>query len=168
MATSIQSWPLVLLDLEDKHGKLEDFLNLNILRRFTNKQQCLQHHAAVSGRPRLLHFFIPNSEHVMIGAGVVPMNTIYYLYCATEAIMIQMAQQYNMPMMVKIFMIEDLLMNLNCAAFNFFFEQGMRQRHEPDERDSAFQTTADLANQLADDLRDHMEFHLGVEAADNR
>jgi hypothetical protein len=166
MANYLPAWPLVLLDLHDRHEKFDQELEDNIFHRFTDKDQCLRHQRDVAERLRLLYFFIPHSEHEMIGADMVPMTTIFHLYCASHADASAMDRLYNMPMMVKIFIIGDLWIRLKHAALDLYIDRGTRQRHVPDERDLAFQLAADLADQLADGLREHMEVQIGVEATD--
>ena len=166
MAGCLPVWPLVLLDLQGEYEKYEKELDTNIFHRFTDKGKCLQHQTAVAERVRLLYFFVPHSEHVMIGSGMVPMTTIYHLYCGNDEEARLMNAAYNMPMMVKIFLIKDLLIRLKHAAADFFVERATRTTHEPDERDLAFQSAAELADQMAIDLRNHMEVQMGVEAVD--
>lgn len=166
MAGSLRAWPLVLLDLQDEYEKFESELDTNIFHRFTDRDNCLRHQRAVADRVRLLYFFVPHSEHGMIGAGMIPMTTIYHLYCGNNEDARLMNEAYNMPMMVKIFLIKDLLIRLRNAATDFFVERATRTTHEPDERDLAFHSAAELADQMAIDLRNHMEVQMAVEAVD--
>ncbi len=166
--TAINPSLLVLLDLQDEYQQFERIFDSQLFCRFTNRIQCLEH---VSPRRltniRLLHFFIPKSQHVLIGADVVFFKTIYYIYCTDRTSINQMRQQYDLPMFVKILNVKSLLTYLRQAAIAHFVEQAERTEHEPDEHDVALQEAAELSEALGNELREHMNNKIGVQPSDS-
>jgi hypothetical protein len=165
--TAINPSLLVLLDLQDEHQRFERIFDSQLFCRFTNQIQCLEHvspHRLTN--IRLLHFFIPKSEHVVIGADIVFLKTIYYIYCMDQTSINQMRQRYDFPMFVKIFNVKSLLTYLRQAAIAYFVEQAERTKHEPDEHDVALQAAAELSEALGNELREHMNNKIGVQPSD--
>lgn len=158
---------LVLLDLQDEYEKFERIFHSQLFSRFKNKAQCLEHILSRLPNIRLLHYFIPKSEHTEIGANVVFFNTIYYIYCMDQESINQMRRQYDFPMFVKIFNVESLLTYLRQAAIAHLIEQAERRKHEPDEHDIALQAAAELSDALARELNQHMIDTTGVQPDDN-
>ena len=78
---------LVLLDLQDEHQHVEKIFDFHLFRRFTNKSQCLEHISSHLTNLRLLHLFLPKSEHLIIGDRLGFCNTIYYIYCINRLFM---------------------------------------------------------------------------------
>lgn len=158
---------LVLLDLQNQFQQFENQFNAQLFSRFINKPECLQFINARLTNIRLVHFFLPNSEHTEIGADVVFFKTIYYIYCQDEETYRQMRRQYdNMALFVRILHIESLSRYLCQVAVEYFMEQAERTRHEPDEYDIALQTTVELVDRLALDLREHMVENTGIQPED--
>ena len=167
--TAIQSSLLVLLDLQDKYIRFEQEYNAPFFSRFTNKNRCVLHVLSNGQSARLLHFFIPNAENTMIRARVTLFkNTIFYIYCVDDETARTMERTYNYPMFVKAFHAEWLPTYLHQAAISHLVEQAERSRHEPDEYDTALQTAADHASQLAEELTHHMIVTTGVQPDDHR
>lgn len=158
--------PLVLLDLQNEYQNFEEIFDSQVFCRFTDKIRCLEH---VSTRPaniRALHFFIPKSEHTIIGPNIIFSNTIYYIYCIDNPSIDEMNEQYHFPMFVKIFNADSLWMNLQGASIAHWIEQANRTQHQPDEHDVALQAGAELSNALAEKLREHMIFKIGMQPDD--
>jgi hypothetical protein len=164
--TVISPSRLILLDLHDEHEKFEAIFNPQIFRRFVNKDQCSAHILSHLTNVRLLHFFIPKSEHTVIGADSVFLNTIYYLYCMDQASVDEMRQQYDLPMFVKIFNVQSLCTYLCQAAVAHLMEQAERSIHEPDEHDIALQAAAELSDALSQELYNHMIDKIGEQPTD--
>jgi hypothetical protein len=156
---------LILLDLRNAYSRFETIFDRQLFSRFTNKAQCLQH---VSSRAnvRLLNYFIPTSEHGDIGAGIVFLNTICYIYCTDQDSMKQMRALYDMPMIVKIISAESLLTFIRQAALVHYTEQAERRKHEPDEHNDALQAAVEQTLALANELREHMMDQIGVQPDD--
>ncbi|CAF1271563.1 unnamed protein product [Adineta steineri] len=158
---------LVLLDLQDEYGNFGTIFRSQLFCRFTDRARCLAYISNHRTNIRLLHFFIPKSEHVVVDADIVLFNTIYYIYCMNEAGINEMRRQYNFPMYVKIFDVESLSTYLRQAAIGILSERAERTRHEPDEHDIALQLAAELADTLGDELRQHMNGRIGEQPNDN-
>ncbi|CAF0856539.1 unnamed protein product [Rotaria sordida] len=152
---------LVLLDLQDEHKNFETIFDSHIFCRFTNKIQCLEHVSSRLTNIRLLHFFIPKSEHIIIDARLLFFNTIYYIYCIDQISINEMKQQYDYPMFVKIFHIKSLSTYLYQAAIAHLIEQAERRKHEPDEHDIALQAAAEFSDILANELYEYMIEKIG-------
>jgi hypothetical protein len=165
--TAINPSLLVLLDLQNEYERFERIFNAKLFCRFTTKTQCLAHVSSRFTNIRLLHFFIPKSEHIIIGANIVLFNTIYYIYCIDQESINEMKQQYDFPMFVKIFNVESLSTYLRQAAIAHLIEQAERTKHEPDEHDIALQAAAELADALSRELYDHMKDKTGVQPDDH-
>jgi hypothetical protein len=160
--TAINSSLLVLLDLQNEFERFERIFHSQLFSRFTNKTQCLEHISSRLPNIRLVHFFLPKSEHTEIGANLVFLNTIYYIYCIDQGGMNEMRQRYDCPMFVKIFNVESLSTYLRQAAIGHLIEQAERTKHEPDEHDIALQAAAELSDALAKELYKYMNDKIGV------
>ncbi len=156
---------LILLDLQDEYRRFEAMFDPQLFCRFTNKTQCLQQVSSHTNI-RLLHFFIPKSEHVEIGAGIVFLNTIFYLYCIDQGSENEMIQRYPQRLFVKIFNAGSLLTFLHQAALAHYTEQAERRKHEPDEYNYALQAAIDQSLALANELKEHMLEQIGVQPDD--
>lgn len=157
---------IVLLDLRNEYQDFENTFRPQLLSHFITKPECLAYIASRLANIRLLHFFIPESEHIEIGADIVLMKIIYYIYCQDDASMNQMRHQYNTPMYVKIFHVESLSTYLRQAAITHLIEQAERTIHEPDEHDIALQAAAELSDTLANELYEHMNDMVGSQPED--
>ncbi|CAF0826253.1 unnamed protein product [Adineta steineri] len=158
---------LVLLDLQDEYENFGTIFKSQLFCRFNDRARCLNYISNRRTNIRLLHFFIPKSEHIVVGADIVLFNTIYYIYCMDEAGINEMRRQYNSPMYVKVFDIESLSTYLRQAAIGILFERAERTKHEPDEHDIVLQLAAELADTLGDELRRHMNGRIGEQPNDN-
>jgi len=166
--TTINPFLLVLLDLQNEYQRFERIFNPQLLCRFNHKTQCLAYISSRLTNIRLLHFFIPKSEHIeIIGDNISFFNTIYYIYCMNQESINQMKEQYNFPMFFKIFHVESLSTYLRQAAIAHLIEQAERTKHEPDEHDIALQAAAELADALSRELYDHMKDKTGVQPDDH-
>jgi hypothetical protein len=160
---------LVLLDLHDEYKRFEERYSAQLFSRFTNKDRCVLHVLSSRSNVRLLHFFIPNAENILIRARVTLFkNTIFYIYCVDEASVRAMERTYHYPMFVKIFHVEWLSTHLHQAAIAHLVERAELTKHEPDEYDTALQAAAELANKLAEDLTEHMIVKTGLQPDDRR
>ncbi|CAF1053984.1 unnamed protein product [Adineta ricciae] len=148
---------IVLLDLEDEYKDFEKFFDSQLFRRYTNKDQCFHHISSRLNTSRLLHLFLPKSEHAIVETRLVTFNTIYYIYCIDKSSISAMQDLYNVPMFVKIFHKRSLSTYLQQAAISHLIEQAERAQHQPDERDMALQTAFELSNALTYELRQHMQ-----------
>lgn len=147
---------VVLLDIQNEHKNLEAILDFHVFSRFNIKIKCLEYVSSRLTNTRLLHFFIPQSDHTIINQNLLFSNTIYYIYCRDQASINEMKQQYAYPMFIKIFHINSLLTYLRQAAISHLIEQAERRQHEPDEHEIALQTAAEYSHTLKNDLYKYM------------
>jgi len=160
--TTINPFLLVLLDLQNEYQRFERIFNPQLLCRFNNKTQCLAYISSRLTNIRLLHFFIPKSEHNEINDNIIFFNTIYYIYCMDQESIKEMKEQYNLPMFFKIFHVESLSTYLRQAAIAHLIERAERTKHEPDEYDIALHEAAELSDALANELHEYMIDKIGV------
>ena len=156
---------LILLDLQDEYKRFEAMFDPQLFCRFTNKTQCLQQVSSHTNI-RLLHFFIPKSEHGEIGTGIIFLNTIFYLYCIDQASENEMIQRYPQRLFVKVISAGSLLTSLQQAALIHYIEQAERRKHEPDEHNDALQGAIDQSLALAKELEKHKLEKIGVQPDD--
>ena len=128
----------LLLDLENQYLEFEKIFHPRLFCRFADKVHFL-HQISSRTNIRVLHLFIPKSEHGQVGTGIVVLNSVYYIYCIDQASIDEMNQRYNIPLLVKVIHADSLLPLLRGAILLHNLEQSERRRHEPDEYNDALQ-----------------------------
>lgn len=162
----IPNRPLVLLDLNDEYKTFDNEPNGQMLNRFIERSQCLRHISQLQENiSSQLHWFVPDSEHNVIGAGYVTLTTVYYIYCSSNETQRDLEQQYRMPSSVNIFRKNLLSMFITKAIVWIALDRAART-YEPDEQCSHLDNVINGCLALADEAKQQMQEKFGVEALD--
>ena len=168
MASAKPPCPLVLMDLLNQYAAFDGTFDGPIFSRLTQRNACIDYVSQMQTNiANLLHWFVPDSEHTVVGAGYVSLSTCYHIYCANNQTREEMLRTYNMPLIVKILCAEDLLLHLKAEAALIAVDR-VGRTFDPADRDFNLELAIEFADGMGAEARQQMLEKTGVQPEEKK